>query len=115
MKRYIILALTTLLLALSTQHLEAQPAMRVVKGRVLDATTKTPLTGVLVSSAEVGGYSTLSTDDGTYELKIPVYVTSLQLSAPECNMTKIGLGADEQQRDALLDAAQVKYSPERLR
>jgi len=102
MKRYIILALTTLLLALSTQHLEAQPAMRVVKGRVLDATTKTPLTGVLVSSAEVGGYSTLSTDDGTYELKIPVYVTSLQLSAPECNMTKIGLGADEQQRDALL-------------
>ncbi len=100
MKRTIFSAI--LLLLLSSATLSAQVATRVVKGRVLDASTHKPLVGALVSSAEIKGYSVLTQNDGTYELKIPVYATSLSITSPEMNGAKIGLGKGEQQRDVLL-------------
>ena len=75
---------------------------RTVSGRVLDATTKAPLSGVMVRVAEVDGYSTLSEDDGSYELRVPLFATSLQVSAPEFNLTRTGLSAHEQQPDIVL-------------
>ncbi|MBR1932261.1 MAG: SusC/RagA family TonB-linked outer membrane protein [Prevotella sp.] len=99
MNRHIITALSSLLLFGSVT---AAPTLRTVKGRVLDATTRTPLSGVLVRVAEVEGYSVLTADDGTYELKAPTFATSLAISAPDCNLTKIGLSRDELQRDALI-------------
>ena len=75
---------------------------RVVKGRVLNAATKAPISGAMVRVAEVDGYSALSHSDGTYEIKVPLFATSLEVSAPERNMAKIGLVADEAQRDVLL-------------
>ena len=75
---------------------------RVVKGRVLNAASKAPVSGAMVRVAEVEGYSALSHSDGSYELKVPLFATSLEISAPDRNMTKLGLVADEQQRDALL-------------
>ena len=75
---------------------------RLVKGRVLSATSGTPLAGVIVGSAEIEGHSTLTGDDGTYELQVPLFTTSLIFTAPDLNMTKIGLDAQQQQRDALM-------------
>ena len=75
---------------------------RVVKGRVLNAASKAPVSGAMVRVAEVEGYSALSHSDGSYELKVPLFATSLEISAPDRNMTKLGLVDDEQQRDALL-------------
>ena len=75
---------------------------RTVSGRVLDATTKTPLSGVMVRVAEVDGYSTLSDDDGSYELRVPLFATSILVSAPEYNLTKTGLRRDGQQPDIVL-------------
>ncbi len=87
---------------MGTASLSAQEETRVVKGRVLDATTQKPLEGALVSSAEIKGYSVLTQDDGTYELKIPVYATSLSVTSPDMNMVKIGLAQGEHQRDVVL-------------
>ena len=75
---------------------------RVVKGRVLNATTNNPVSGAMIRTAEVDGYSTLSHSDGTYELKVPLFATSLQVSAPDLNVAKIGLVRGEEQRDVLL-------------
>ncbi|MBO4451269.1 MAG: TonB-dependent receptor plug domain-containing protein, partial [Bacteroidaceae bacterium] len=75
---------------------------RVVKGRVLNASTKAPISGAMVRVAEVDGYSALSRSDGTYEIKVPLFATSIEVSAPDRNMAKIGLVADENQRDVLL-------------
>ena len=75
---------------------------RVVKGRVLNATTNNPVSGAMIRTAEVDGYSTLSHSDGTYELKVPLFATSLQVSAPDLNMAKIGLVKGEEQRDVML-------------
>ena len=75
---------------------------RVVKGRVLNATSKSPVSGAMVRVAEVEGYSALTRSDGTYELKIPLFATSLQVSAPNCNVSRIGVVKGEDQRDAVL-------------
>ncbi|MCR5132094.1 MAG: SusC/RagA family TonB-linked outer membrane protein [Prevotella sp.] len=121
MKRYIVFCLSLLILCAApavaqeddSEELSAprrekvvkprkQYPTRVVKGRVLNATTKAPVSGAMVRAAEVEGYSALSHSDGTYELKVPLFATSLEISAPDRNMTKMGLSPDEQQRDALL-------------
>ncbi len=75
---------------------------RVVKGQVLNATSKNPVSGALVRVAEIEGYSALTHSDGTYEIKVPLFATSLQVTAPDFNMTKIGLVKDESQRVAVL-------------
>ena len=75
---------------------------REVRGRVLDATTRTPLSGALVRVSEVEGYSVLTNADGTYELRVPLFATSLEVSSPDLNMAKIGLSKGEQQTDVLL-------------
>ncbi|MBR4897506.1 MAG: SusC/RagA family TonB-linked outer membrane protein [Prevotella sp.] len=75
---------------------------RMVKGRVLDATAMTPMSGALVRVAEIEGYSTLTQSDGSYELRVPLFASSLEVSAPDFNLAKIGLQNGEQQADARL-------------
>ena len=89
--------------ALTTLSATAQTTTtRVVKGRIVDAATKVPVAGVMVRAAEVGGYSTLTDDDGTYTLTIPLSVSALEFQAPDRNLAKAGLSASEQQRDVVL-------------
>ena len=75
---------------------------REVRGRVLDAATRTPISGALVRVSEVEGYSVLTESDGSYTLRVPLFATSLDVSSPDLNMAKIGLGKGEQQADVLL-------------
>ena len=81
---------------------QKQYPTRIVKGRVLNEMSKTPLSGAMVRVAEIDGFSTLSHSDGTYELKVPLFATSLMMSAPGYNAVKIGLSKGEQQQDAML-------------
>ncbi len=71
--------------------------LREVKGKVVNGTTNKPLGGVLVSVPEVKGYSTLTEDDGTYTLKVPVTVSALSFSSPDYNLSKMGLGKGDEQ------------------
>ena len=75
-----------------------QYPVREVKGRVIEATSRSPLGGVLVSAAEVEGYSTLTNADGTYTLRVPIIATSLSFSSPGHNLSKVGLSRNEEQR-----------------
>ncbi len=75
---------------------------RTVKGRVLDASTNKPLSGAIVQAVEFDGYSVLTEDDGTYELKLPVFATSVYVTLPDFNSVRLGLGRDEQQADVRL-------------
>ena len=71
--------------------------LREVKGKVVNGTTNKPLGGVLVSVHEVKGYSTLTEDDGTYTLKVPVTASALSFSSPDYNLSKMGLGKGDEQ------------------
>ena len=77
-------------------------ATRTVKGRVIDAATNMPVAGAIVKAGGVAGYSVLTDDDGTYELKLPVFATSIYVSSPDHNAVKMGVAKGEQQNDVLL-------------
>lgn len=79
-----------------------QVATRVVKGRVLDAATGAPVSGAIVRAGEVDGFSALTNDDGTYEVKVPEFASSLFISGPEYNPVVIGLQKGGEQYDARL-------------
>lgn len=75
---------------------------RTVSGVVVDATTNKPLAGALVSASGVDGYSTLTGEDGSYELKVPLFTSSVYVTTPEYNSVLVGLGRKQQQRPAAL-------------
>ncbi len=89
---------------------QKQYETRTIKGIVCDAATKQPISGAIVRVAEIDGYSTLTEDDGTYELKVPVFATGLYVSSPDYNSVKIGLVKKEKQRTVSLYS--TVFSPE---
>ena len=82
--------------------LKKQYPTRVVKGRVINGSSKSPISGAMVRVGEIDGYSALTHSDGTFEIKVPLFATSLEITAPDMNMSKMGLVKDEQQKDAYL-------------
>lgn len=85
-----------------TTSLKKQYPTRVVKGRVINGASKSPVSGAMVRVGEIDGYSALTHSDGTFEIKVPLFATSLEVSAPDMNMSKMGLVKDEQQKDVYL-------------
>ena len=75
MKKYII---TTILLLVSLT-MAAQENSKTVTGQVVDAATKRPLVGVIVAAYDNSKYSTMTDEDGRYTLKVPDYVSSVQM------------------------------------
>ena len=75
---------------------------RVVSGRVLDATTHQPISGSIVAADGVEGYSTLTNDDGTYELKVPLFSSAIYVVSPDYNPARAGLSGEEYQNDISL-------------
>ena len=123
MKKYILFGLTLLMafpICLSAQDKEEsedaldalaerlkapkqkQYETRTVSGRVVDATTGTPIAGTIVRAADIDGYSVLTEEDGTYELKVPLFTTSIFVTTPDYNPVKIGLQKEQQQRQVSL-------------
>lgn len=118
MNRYILFGLSALLFGVngaSAQEdakVSSQPAKAVkavkrypsrkVKGCVVDATTNSPVAGALVSVGEIPGYSVLTNSKGEYSLDVPLIASSLIITAPDYNMTKMGLASDEMQKKASL-------------
>ena len=133
MKRYILFGLTLLMafpISVSAQdddtEDEAEAAVRAiapkqkqyptrtVRGRIVDATTGKAVAGAIVRASEIDGYSVLTEDDGTYELKVPVFVTSLYVSTPDLNPVRIGLQSGEQQLDVIMypTTFSAEYTPQ---
>ena len=81
------------------QPKQKQYPTREVSGRVLNATTGQPLPGALVTADGVEGYSTLTEDNGTYTLKVPTFTTSVYITMPDFNAVRLGLQAQDRQRD----------------
>ena len=93
---------------------QKQYETRMVRGCVLDATTGKPVAGTIVRAADIDGYSVLTEDDGTYELKVPVFTTSLYVTTPDFNPVRIGLQEGEQQRPVSLYPVtfRAEYKPQ---
>ncbi len=122
MKRYILFGLT-LLMAFpvcvsaqddDTEEDEVETIVRVLKkkqkqydtravsGRVLSATTGQPIPGAIVKADGIDGFSVLTEDNGTFELKVPLFISSLFISTPDYNPVRLGLQESVAQRDVRL-------------
>lgn len=120
MNRYILFGLTSLmafsLTATAQEDATGEKAVaasaqkqyptRTVKGSVVDAATGAPIAGAIVRAAEMDGYSALTGEDGTYEVKVPTFASALFISSPDFNPISMGLTKDEQQYAAKLYATQ---------
>ena len=93
---------------------QKQYPTRIVRGRIADATTGKAVAGAIVRASEVDGYSVLTEDDGTYELKVPVFTTALYVSTPDYNPVRMGLQKGEQQQDVVLypTTFSAEYAPQ---
>ncbi len=81
---------------------------RAVSGRVFSVNTSTPLGGALVSVSGYDGYSTLTNEDGTFQLNVPEYATALKVTAPDHNTVRMGLNESGKLRDLILYSTQVR-------
>ncbi len=68
---------------------------RTVKGRVTDSATGAAMGGVRVQAMGMNRYSTLTNEDGTYEVQIPVFINTLYVYAPEYNPLQVSIGKNE--------------------
>ena len=73
MKKFILSAA----MLLATVSLAAQENTKVVKGRVLDAATGQPLAGVIVAAYGNQRQTTMTDEDGRYELNVPEFTRSV--------------------------------------
>jgi TonB-dependent Receptor Plug Domain./TonB dependent receptor. len=75
---------------------------RVVRGQVKSAITGQPVSGALVFADGIDGYSVLTEDDGSYQLNVPLFTTSVFVSSTDYTPVRMGLQAQEQQFDVVL-------------
>ncbi len=68
---------------------------RTVKGRVTDSATGAPMGGVRVQAMGMNRYSTLTEEDGTYEVQIPVFINTMYVYAPEYNAQQVAIAKGE--------------------
>ena len=69
-----------LCLTLGAVSIQAQEVIKEITGRVLSAANNTPLPGVTV--AVPGLSSAMTSDDGTFKLRVPSYDTELLVNSP---------------------------------
>ncbi len=99
MMKYIEILLGLLLSVITPLTAAAQGSdnpMRMVKGKVVEASTGTAVTGALVRVSELEGYSVLTEADGSYEISVPLTASTLEVSAPGMNLVKVSMGKGEQ-------------------
>jgi len=69
--------------------------LREVCGLVLDAATNEPIDGARVQAFGNPLYSVMTDEDGTYWLKVPVFVNSLYVTVPGYNDVQVAFGDDQ--------------------
>lgn len=89
-------------LARKLQPKQKQYPTRVIRGRVVSATTGQPIAGTIVSADDVEGYSTLTEENGTFKLNVPTFTTSVYINMPDYNPVRLGLQNTEQQLEVKL-------------
>ncbi len=88
---------------------EKQYEMKTVAGTITDASTGQPMGGVRVQALQLPKYSTLTEEDGTYTMQVPVFCHALIVDAPDYNILQMPIRGEEGQDAKLLSSAFSTY------
>ncbi len=78
--------------------------LRTIQGRVLAQSGSVPLAGVLIQAQALDGYSTLTDEDGTFTLEIPVYSNAVKVTIPGYASVRVGVMKDGLLGDIVLQS-----------
>ena len=73
---------------------EKQYEMKAVAGTITDGATGLPMGGVRVQALQLPRYSTLTEEDGTYKLEVPVFCHALLIDAPDYNLLQLAINGE---------------------
>lgn len=80
---------------------------RTITGKVIAEAGKEPLAGVLIQSIAGEGYSTLSNEDGSFSMQVPLYSSAVTVTIPGYNTVRVGLNESGKLRDIVLQSDKV--------
>ena len=80
-----------------------------VKGTIFDLATKTPLAGIQLQTLANKRYAAMTDEDGSFEIKVPVFATSLYVYAPEFLAQQVAIGQNDKPLAIYMMAD--KYAP----
>ncbi len=113
MKKHIfsaILLLASATLAAQEKTVVSTSHSQTVKGRVVDAATGQPLAGVIVSAYGNQRQTTMTGDDGCYELSVPDYVRSLAMRVDGYNLQQTAINDGRADAQLYSDAFRADYN-----
>ena len=74
-----------------------QYKMKEITGKIYDAATRTPMGGVRIQALNNNLYSSLTEEDGSYKINVPVFVHALYVYAPDYTPLQVAIkGSSEQ-------------------
>lgn len=106
MKKYII----SFVMLLATGVLAAQENTKTVTGRVTDAATGEPLAGVIVSAYGNLKQTTMTDEQGQYELNVPEYVRSVMMRVDGYNVQQSAIAGGKANAALYSNAFSETYS-----
>lgn len=68
--------------------------MKSISGTVFDAASNAPVSGARIQAYGLNRYSTMTEEDGTFTIKVPVFATSLYVTSPEYNDVQVAIGGE---------------------
>ena len=86
-----------------------QYEMKSVAGTITDGATGLPMGGVRVQALQLPQYSTLTEEDGTYKLDVPVFCHALLVDAPDYNLLQMAIKGETGQDASLLSSSFSSY------
>ena len=90
MKKHIL----SVMMLLASASLTAQENMKTVTGCVVDASTGQPMAGVIVSAYGDQRFSSMTDEQGHYELKVPEYTRSVLMTVDGYNLQQQAIADD---------------------
>jgi TonB-linked SusC/RagA family outer membrane protein len=82
-----------------------------LKGKVVDQATKKPLAGIQLQALGNRRYTSMTGDDGTFVIKVPVFTTSLYVHAPQYMSQQVGVVAGDSTQQIEIKMLSDAYLP----
>ncbi len=107
-------------LAEETETQIKQPVRKIVeknyptvslKGKVIDQATKKPLAGIQLQALGNRRYTSMTDEDGTFIIKVPVFTTSLYVHAPQYMSQQVAVTAGDSTQNIVIKMLSDAYLP----